>query len=217
MFKEVITIFLSTVVFHDELTPINISGLCVAIVGIGLYNWMKYHNYKAIEKRVLENGGNPGSLHPHTSRGEGDDEAEMEALQSSRTRREHDGGQFQLVGEEDFDSSDESDDEHRNVEAKRKTTRQNGSSLHYDAEEDLDGIERLPTNAETHPNTKAETRQMEEKVNHDPMLVDLEREEERLEAEMGNTSKRGSKTVESSNQDLLFDAEDVGIERSSRH
>ena len=215
MFKEVITIFLSTVVFHDELTPINISGLCVAIVGIGLYNWMKYHNYKAIEKRVLENGGSIDALQPTSRSGGGDDEAEMEALHSSRTRREHDGGQFQLVGEEDFDSSDESGDEDGNDEAKRKATRQNGAS-HYDAE-DLDGIERLPTYAETHPNTKAETRQMEEKVNRDPMLVDLEREEERLEAEMGKTSRGDGEHIEPSSQDLLFDAEDVGIERSSRH
>ncbi|TNY17456.1 triose-phosphate transporter family-domain-containing protein [Rhodotorula diobovata] len=33
IFKEVITIFLSTVLFHDQLTPINVSGLCVTIFG----------------------------------------------------------------------------------------------------------------------------------------------------------------------------------------
>lgn len=33
IFKEVVVIFLSTVLFHDELTPINISGLCVTIFG----------------------------------------------------------------------------------------------------------------------------------------------------------------------------------------
>jgi hypothetical protein len=43
--KEVLTIVLSTLVFHDELTPINISGLCVTIFGIALYNYLKYRDY----------------------------------------------------------------------------------------------------------------------------------------------------------------------------
>lgn len=114
MFKEVITIFLSTVVFHDELTPINISGLCVAIIGIGMYNYLKYRNYKILEKKLLENGttmderGVNGNIDVVN-----DDEAEMEALHSStRGRmRDYDGSQFQLVGEDDFDSSSESGDE----------------------------------------------------------------------------------------------------------
>lgn len=42
IFKEVSTIFLSTLIFHDELTPINISGLCVALTGIAMYNYLKY-------------------------------------------------------------------------------------------------------------------------------------------------------------------------------
>lgn len=42
IFKEVSTIFVSTTIFHDELTPINISGLCVTLVGIALYNYLKY-------------------------------------------------------------------------------------------------------------------------------------------------------------------------------
>jgi solute carrier family 35 protein C2 len=33
IFKEVAVIFLSTIVFHDVLTPINVSGLVVTIFG----------------------------------------------------------------------------------------------------------------------------------------------------------------------------------------
>ena len=33
IFKEVAVIFVSTVIFHDQLTPINISGLVVTISG----------------------------------------------------------------------------------------------------------------------------------------------------------------------------------------
>ncbi|SNX86675.1 related to YMD8 - putative nucleotide sugar transporter [Melanopsichium pennsylvanicum] len=42
IFKEVLTIALASSVFGDELTPINITGLCVTLVGIGLYNFLKY-------------------------------------------------------------------------------------------------------------------------------------------------------------------------------
>ena len=41
IFKEIATIFVSTTLFKDRLTPINISGLCVALVGIAFYNWLK--------------------------------------------------------------------------------------------------------------------------------------------------------------------------------
>jgi solute carrier family 35 protein C2 len=42
IFKEIATIMLSSTVFGDELTPINVTGLCVALTGIGLYNYLKY-------------------------------------------------------------------------------------------------------------------------------------------------------------------------------
>ncbi|SPO39590.1 related to YMD8 - putative nucleotide sugar transporter [Pseudozyma flocculosa] len=42
IFKEVLTIMIASTIFGDELTPINITGLCIALVGIGLYNYLKY-------------------------------------------------------------------------------------------------------------------------------------------------------------------------------
>ncbi|GAA5863658.1 hypothetical protein JCM3774_001205 [Rhodotorula dairenensis] len=45
IFKEVAVIFVSTVIFGDQLTAINISGLCVTIFGIALYNYLKYQQY----------------------------------------------------------------------------------------------------------------------------------------------------------------------------
>lgn len=214
MFKEVFTIFLSTVVFHDELTPINISGLCVAIVGIGLYNYMKYRNYMVIEKKLLENGG---SLEPDSHMRNGgaadEDEAEMEALNTSRSRRDHDGGQFQLVGEDDFDSSSDSEDDDNRTVTHNNAIPKRGI--------DEDGIEHLPPYAETHPNTRSETRQMEEKVNRDPMLLDLDREEEQLEVEMDNARRNNRQNGPTSSQaskankdDLLFDADGDDDSRS---
>ncbi|GAA5926195.1 uncharacterized protein JCM15063_000212 [Sporobolomyces koalae] len=60
IFKEVAVIFLSTIVFHDVLTPINVSGLVVTIFGIALYNYLKYrqftnaHGSTAVDTRSLE-------------------------------------------------------------------------------------------------------------------------------------------------------------------
>jgi solute carrier family 35 protein C2 len=41
IFKEVATIFISSMVFGDILTLINIIGLCITLFGIALYNWLK--------------------------------------------------------------------------------------------------------------------------------------------------------------------------------
>lgn len=43
IFKEIATILLSSTVFGDELTPINVTGLCVALTGIAMYNYLKYN------------------------------------------------------------------------------------------------------------------------------------------------------------------------------
>ena len=41
IFKEVVTISAAGIVFHDPLTPINVSGLLVTIASIGAYNYIK--------------------------------------------------------------------------------------------------------------------------------------------------------------------------------
>lgn len=41
IFKEVVTISAAGIVFHDELSVINVSGLLVTIVSIACYNYMK--------------------------------------------------------------------------------------------------------------------------------------------------------------------------------
>lgn len=41
IFKEVVTISAAGIVFHDPLTPINVSGLIVTIASIGAYNYIK--------------------------------------------------------------------------------------------------------------------------------------------------------------------------------
>lgn len=159
-----------------------------------------------MEKKLLENGG-PLENDSHVRNGgaANEDEAEMEALNTSRTRRDHDGGQFQLVGEDDFDSSSDSEDDDNRMVTHKNAIPKRGI--------DEDGIEHLPPYAETHPNTRNETRQMEEKVHRDPMLLDLDREEEQLELEMVNARRNdrqngtSSQTSKANKDDLLFDAD----------
>ena len=42
IFKEVLTVIVASAIFGDELTPINITGLCITIFGIALYNWLRF-------------------------------------------------------------------------------------------------------------------------------------------------------------------------------
>lgn len=41
IFKEVLTISAASIIFHDQMTPINISGLIVTIAAIAAYNYIK--------------------------------------------------------------------------------------------------------------------------------------------------------------------------------
>ncbi|PQE27456.1 Triose-phosphate transporter protein [Rutstroemia sp. NJR-2017a BVV2] len=47
IFKEVVTISAAGLVFHDPLTPVNISGLFVTIAAIATYNWIKIRKMRA--------------------------------------------------------------------------------------------------------------------------------------------------------------------------
>jgi len=58
--KEVTTIAVSAVVFGDELTPLNITGVGITLAGICLYTYHKYR--KSIDSQVpLDLDGNPVS------------------------------------------------------------------------------------------------------------------------------------------------------------
>merc|ERR1712000_322104 len=75
IFKEVVTISAAGIVFHDPLTPINISGLFVTIGAIAAYNWIKIRKmredaqHEAHLARVAARGGEGSD-----GDGDGDDE-----------------------------------------------------------------------------------------------------------------------------------------------
>merc|ERR1711939_85879 len=54
IFKEVVTISAAGIVFHDPLTPINISGLFVTIGAIAAYNWIKIRKMREDAQQEAE-------------------------------------------------------------------------------------------------------------------------------------------------------------------
>ena len=50
IFKEVVTISAAGIVFHDPLTPINISGLLITITSIAAYNYIKIEKMRRTAK-----------------------------------------------------------------------------------------------------------------------------------------------------------------------
>lgn len=70
IFKEVITISAAGVVFHDRLTPVNISGLVITIGSIASYNYMKI----AKMRHEARNSASPQS--PTSGESDSDDEGD---------------------------------------------------------------------------------------------------------------------------------------------
>ena len=54
IFKEVVTITAAGIVFHDPLTPINISGLLVTIASIAAYNYIKITKMRKDARKEVE-------------------------------------------------------------------------------------------------------------------------------------------------------------------
>ncbi|KAJ5038736.1 uncharacterized protein L3040_006416 [Drepanopeziza brunnea f. sp. 'multigermtubi'] len=75
IFKEVVTISAAGLVFHDPLTPINISGLFVTIGAIAAYNWIKIRKMRD-DARLEAHGKRVGVEGERGSLDEGDDDDE---------------------------------------------------------------------------------------------------------------------------------------------
>ncbi|KDN52570.1 TPT-domain-containing protein [Tilletiaria anomala UBC 951] len=59
IFKEVLTVIVASTIFGDELTPINITGLCITLIGIGLYNWLRFRILTK-SSTILQSGARHG-------------------------------------------------------------------------------------------------------------------------------------------------------------
>jgi solute carrier family 35, member C2 len=67
IFKEVVTITAAEMVYHDPLTPINVSGLLITIGSIASYNYLKITKMREEARREVARGG----LGSDSPRGEG--------------------------------------------------------------------------------------------------------------------------------------------------
>jgi solute carrier family 35, member C2 len=57
IFKEVVTITAAEMVYHDPLTPINVSGLLITIGSIASYNYLKITKMRQEARREVARGG----------------------------------------------------------------------------------------------------------------------------------------------------------------
>jgi len=73
IFKEVLTISVASVIFHDQLTVVNLIGLIITLIAIAAYNFVKITKMRK-EAQDGANGGyeNPGSSSPSSGNGNDD-------------------------------------------------------------------------------------------------------------------------------------------------
>lgn len=72
IFKEVVTISAAAFVFHDPLTPINVSGLLVTIASIAAYNYIKITKMRLDAKpNAVQYDGDVGAREPMLTAMEG--------------------------------------------------------------------------------------------------------------------------------------------------
>ncbi|KAI9824874.1 MAG: Triose-phosphate Transporter [Thelocarpon impressellum] len=79
IFKEVVTISAAGIVFHDPLTPINISGLLVTIASIAAYNYIKIAKMRADAAAEVHGGGGGEGEYARVEAAAEDDDSEAEA------------------------------------------------------------------------------------------------------------------------------------------
>ncbi|GAA5901752.1 hypothetical protein JCM8208_003576 [Rhodotorula glutinis] len=146
IFKEVITIFLSTVLFHDQLTPINVSGLCVTIFGIALYNYLKYRQFThathaaSLSARQHDgdaSGAETGDEAYRSAGDEGDEGAPMLPVSHAHARRGSLGGGAKAAPHHELGSG--SDDDEPSPDRRRRS----GDSLSSFADLDAQAAELL--------------------------------------------------------------------------
>lgn len=78
--KEILTVLIASAVFDDRLTPVNITGLCIAIGGIGAYNWIKYRSLNDTSSEAPEGGYQRAPMmEEHDDRDDHDEDDEDDA------------------------------------------------------------------------------------------------------------------------------------------
>jgi solute carrier family 35, member C2 len=73
IFKEVLTISVASVIFHDQLTVVNLIGLIITLIAIAAYNFVKITKMRKEAQDGANRGyENPGSSSPSSGNGNDD-------------------------------------------------------------------------------------------------------------------------------------------------
>ncbi|KAK0525419.1 hypothetical protein OC834_005180 [Tilletia horrida] len=112
IFKEVSTIILASTIFGDELTPINVTGLCITILGIALYNWLKYRLNVNAAAGAAGSGGAGGAVEGGGSYG---------GTGSANVR---DRGEYTQIFNREEEEEDDDDVDGRGGPSRKKAQRQ---------------------------------------------------------------------------------------------
>ncbi|GAA5985937.1 hypothetical protein JCM10908_006340 [Rhodotorula pacifica] len=199
IFKEVAVIFVSTVIFGDQLTAINISGLCVTIFGIALYNYLKYQQYT---KDPSKHGHGPPMTH-----GGFDDTTEdaheegRPMLDTSQRGRPEEGlassttaaGPHHSLGDDDFDATADAD---YIFDADARSLDAQASELLGDFEADSareDHLVKLSEADKAHQHDADRIPELDALLKEDDELRETERKAEEMRREL----ERGKKSGES--------------------
>ena len=119
IFKEVITISAAGIVFHDPLTPINVSGLLVTISSIVAYNYIKIKKMRreALQMTVAGNSTVVPSSREYTS-----------VLSGEEIEGNDDSGSESAHEEDGHDDDDDDDDDYASAEELRNSRRHTADS-----------------------------------------------------------------------------------------
>ncbi|GAA5823356.1 hypothetical protein JCM11251_007578 [Rhodosporidiobolus azoricus] len=188
IFKEVAVIFLSTVLFGDELTPINVSGLCVTIFGIALYNYLKYRQFTS---------GEGGGGHGHA--GNGSRTSEQQRFEDTTAEESYEEGAPMLLRKtaENGKLYDPTAPNHSLGESDSPTSSRRSSFERLDAQAaellgDFDDphspssyhLHRETADAKLHQHDADRIDRLGELVRQDEELVETERRLDQLEEEL---------------------------------
>ena len=80
IFKEVVTISAAGIVFHDELSAVNVSGLLVTIACIAGYNYLKVTKMREDARKKLEKRNEDGDALPQQRAGHDDEDEDSRPL-----------------------------------------------------------------------------------------------------------------------------------------
>lgn len=111
--KEVLTVILASVIFEDRLTPVNITGLCIAIAGIAAYNYIKYKSLKLQQQEAEAQAGRevPSGLRTTNAAFTGHPDDSVDYPSKKGTDGHDDEAYRPVVGEASDDDESDVDEE----------------------------------------------------------------------------------------------------------